>query len=328
MMGYDSKKVAVVGHPRVGKTALVTQLVEKRFLEKYEATIEDNFNSMLTAGYETCDLDIADTSGDEQYAELRFNNFRASNGFLICFSIVDRNSFYSVRRYHTDILRAQAGELFTAAAAGRVNRSSTVAVSPPHQSHGNGVGHHNHKAGPTPLQVEDGTSGSAADLPLELSHVTLNTAPSASNLRLRCLSTTVGANGAPASELPLAALLVGLKADLFEERTVETDEAEALARDLGLRYVEVSARSHANTEECFKKLVLACRELNEPECICGAVRDAKHVKKGGPPPPRCTCHDPCATCHKRRWLHKSETHAFEEVTPDEPVSNGGCCAVQ
>jgi len=327
---HDNKKIVVAGHPRVGKTALVTQLVSRRFVDKYDPTIEDNFTATITAGYEQCELNIDDTSGDEQYAELRFNSFKTANGFLICFSITDRSSFYSVRRHYNDIVRAQAGELFTAAAAGRVNRSATVAVSPPHQAHSAAGGDVLHrKPSPSPMQVEvmDGSAGSPAELPLELAHVHLNSAPSASNLRLRCLSTTVGANGAPAADVPLAAVLVGLKADLFEERTVEADEAEALARDLGMLYVEVSARSHHAVEECFRKLVLACRELNEPECVCGARDANKHVKKGAPPLQRCTCHDQCAECHKRRFLHRSETHAFVEEVKEEPAS-GGCCAVQ
>ncbi|WFC94314.1 GTP-binding protein [Malassezia brasiliensis] len=49
-------------------------------------------------------------------------------------------------------------------------------------------------------------------------------------------------------------ILVGNKCDWEEKRAVTTEQAQALADELGLTYVETSAKSNTNVDEAFFKL--------------------------------------------------------------------------
>lgn len=51
-------------------------------------------------------------------------------------------------------------------------------------------------------------------------------------------------------------ILVGNKVDLKEEREVSTAEGEALAKDLGLTFIETSAKTGESIEEAFRMLAL------------------------------------------------------------------------
>lgn len=56
-------------------------------------------------------------------------------------------------------------------------------------------------------------------------------------------------------------ILIGHKSDLIRERKVRRDEAEQLAAELGLRYVETSAKSNSNVERAFELLARDIYEL-------------------------------------------------------------------
>ncbi|SPO35669.1 probable SEC4-like Rab/GTPase [Pseudozyma flocculosa] len=49
-------------------------------------------------------------------------------------------------------------------------------------------------------------------------------------------------------------ILVGNKSDWEEKRAVTTEQGEELARELGIPYIETSAKSNANVEEAFFNL--------------------------------------------------------------------------
>lgn len=217
-------------------------------------------------------------------------------GFLICFSITDRASFYAVKILYKDIIRARsaahwqsiAGRSQTASAANGAN--GAVAAGEEGEEHGGSQRH----------------------------------ALSASNLRLSRLSEPPRFDEFQGAQqlLKLAAVLVGLKADQWAERVVEAEEIEALAREVGLPYFEVSACSHMGTTQVFQEVVKACRRFNEPECVCGAA-EARAKKQPHEP---CLCQQQCAECQKRRFLHGSATHAFATETPVEPAP-ASCCTV-
>lgn len=216
------------------------------------------------------------------------------SGFLICFSITDRASFYAVKILYKDIIRARSAAHWQSIAG----RSQTASVA----NGANGGEEHGEEHG----------GGSQRH------------ALSASNLRLSRLSEPPRFDEFQGAQqlLKVAAVLVGLKADLWQERAVEADEIEALAREVGLPYLEVSARAHADAVRVFSEAVRSCRRFNEPECVCGAA-EARAKKQPHEP---CLCQQQCAECHRRRFLHGSATHAFATETPAEPAP-ASCCTV-
>jgi Ras-related protein Rab-1A len=54
----------------------------------------------------------------------------------------------------------------------------------------------------------------------------------------------------------IALILVGNKIDLKDERVVTFEEGEALAEELGISYIETSAKTGENIDEAFKMLAL------------------------------------------------------------------------
>ncbi|KAJ6227663.1 ras-like protein rasd [Anaeramoeba flamelloides] len=101
-------KFVVYGSGGVGKTALTIQLVQNEFVEFYDPTIEDSYRKQLVIEGETCILDILDTANE--YSSMRDTYLRDSEGFLIVYSIVSRNSFDEVRSFYEQITRAKDSE--------------------------------------------------------------------------------------------------------------------------------------------------------------------------------------------------------------------------
>ncbi|XP_078279555.1 ras-related protein Rab-39A-like [Rhinoraja longicauda] len=56
-------------------------------------------------------------------------------------------------------------------------------------------------------------------------------------------------------------LLVGHKSDLSAERTIPKEEAEQVAADLGMRYIEASAKDDTNVQGAFHTLASSIAEL-------------------------------------------------------------------
>jgi GTPase SAR1 family protein len=73
--------------------------------------------------------------------------------------------------------------------------------------------------------------------------------------------------------------VVGNKMDLVEERTVKTDEGEAVARDLRAIYFEVSAKSGRGIEELFVRVAEeSVKKLNEDGGATGPPASAVTLK--------------------------------------------------
>ena len=63
-------------------------------------------------------------------------------------------------------------------------------------------------------------------------------------------------------------ILVGNKCDLVEERVISTEEGENLAQELGLTYMETSAKTGENVNDAFKMLAMQMiKRFVEPEVL-------------------------------------------------------------
>jgi len=59
----------------------------------------------VTLDEDECQVDILDTAGQEEYAAIRDNYYRSGEGFLCVFSLMDRESWYSITEYRDQIFR-------------------------------------------------------------------------------------------------------------------------------------------------------------------------------------------------------------------------------
>ncbi len=73
-------------------------------------------------------------------------------------------------------------------------------------------------------------------------------------------------------------ILIGNKSDWEEKRAVSTEQGEELARELGIPYIETSAKSNANVEEAFFNLA---REVKTRLIDTAAVTQASPAAAAG-----------------------------------------------
>eukprot|EP00118_Oscarella_pearsei_P002340 m.10287 g.10287 ORF g.10287 m.10287 type:complete len:193 (+) comp22137_c0_seq2:779-1357(+) len=105
-------KLVVVGGGGVGKSALTIQFIQSYFVEEYDPTIEDSYRKQSVIDEEVAVLDILDTAGQEEFSAMREQYMRTGEGFLLVFSLTDRNSFQEVQSFHKQILRVKDREEF------------------------------------------------------------------------------------------------------------------------------------------------------------------------------------------------------------------------
>jgi len=90
-------KCVVVGDGGVGKTSLLMSYTAKTFPNEYVPTIFDNYNSPITLGDKTYNLGLWDTAGQEEYDKMRTVSYPHTDVFVLCFSLVQPNSFLNLK---------------------------------------------------------------------------------------------------------------------------------------------------------------------------------------------------------------------------------------
>lgn len=100
-------KLVVVGDGGVGKSALTIQFFQKLFVTDYDPTIEDSYIQHTEVDGQWCILDVLDTAGQEEFSAMREQYMRKGDGFLLVYSVTDRQSFENISHFHTQILRVK-----------------------------------------------------------------------------------------------------------------------------------------------------------------------------------------------------------------------------
>lgn len=105
-------KLVVVGGGGVGKSALTIQFIQSYFVTDYDPTIEDSYAKQCVIDDAVARLDILDTAGQEEFSAMREQYMRSGMGFLLVFSVSDRNSFDEIYKFHKQILRVKDRDEF------------------------------------------------------------------------------------------------------------------------------------------------------------------------------------------------------------------------
>ncbi|XP_045773408.1 ras-related protein M-Ras-like [Maniola jurtina] len=105
-------KLVVVGDGGVGKSAITIQFFQKLFVTDYDPTIEDSYIQHTEVDGQWCILDVLDTAGQEEFSAMREQYMRKGDGFLLVYSVTDKQSFQNIRHFHTQILRVKDRETY------------------------------------------------------------------------------------------------------------------------------------------------------------------------------------------------------------------------
>jgi len=77
-----------------------------------DPTIEDSYRKQCVIDDEVALLDVLDTAGQEEYSAMREQYMRTGEGFLLVYSITDRQSFEEIMTFQQQILRVKDKDYF------------------------------------------------------------------------------------------------------------------------------------------------------------------------------------------------------------------------
>ena len=110
-MDTQEFKLVLLGGSRVGKSALAIQFIHSCFVSRYDPTIEDSYVKQCVVDNDVAKIEILDTGGDQDFSCLQSQQIKYGQGFLLVFSIIDRQSFVTTLKLHDNILRTNNTEI-------------------------------------------------------------------------------------------------------------------------------------------------------------------------------------------------------------------------
>ncbi|CAH1280814.1 unnamed protein product [Diabrotica balteata] len=108
----DSKKkikCVIVGDQAVGKTSLAVSYSNDSFPSEYIPTAYDNYNVQVQVNGKPVRVELCDTAGEDELDPLRHLCYPGTDVFMLCFSIVKPESFFSAcSRWAEELTRQEA----------------------------------------------------------------------------------------------------------------------------------------------------------------------------------------------------------------------------
>ncbi|XP_053711545.1 GTP-binding protein Rhes-like [Synchiropus splendidus] len=104
----NSKRIVVLGSPRVGKTSILRRYLRDGFVEEYQPTTEDFLRKLFRIRGETYQIDVLDASRERDFPAKRRLSILTGDIFLLVFSLDDRSSFEEVCALREEILAAKS----------------------------------------------------------------------------------------------------------------------------------------------------------------------------------------------------------------------------
>ena len=102
-------KLVLVGDAGVGKSCLITNYLHNTFTENYEPTVLDVYTGTKSINKMQVELEIHDTSGDDNLAPNRKVQYSNADVFMVCVAKNDKNSFANIGKWKNEINSATTG---------------------------------------------------------------------------------------------------------------------------------------------------------------------------------------------------------------------------
>ena len=107
-----SVKVVVLGKSLVGKSALTYRFINDKFPEDHDTTVEDQYKVVVTIDDISCELEILDTAGQDDYQTMLDTWIEFGNCYLLVYSIDDVDSFNQIKKKYDRICQIKNNEQF------------------------------------------------------------------------------------------------------------------------------------------------------------------------------------------------------------------------
>lgn len=101
----SSLRIIVMGIGGVGKSAITNRFVGGRWIEKYDPTVEESYQTTVDVDGRALQVEILDTAGQDEYTALRETFLHTGDGFLLVYSITDDQTVEELRAIREQILR-------------------------------------------------------------------------------------------------------------------------------------------------------------------------------------------------------------------------------
>ena len=111
-------RICVLGKTMVGKTCLINRFLNGKYQAEHDRTIEEQYSKYLKIKDEECMFEITDTGGLDEYLsslDIWINN---SDGFLLVYSINDKDSFDGIKMRYEKILKYKKSKKFCSLVVG------------------------------------------------------------------------------------------------------------------------------------------------------------------------------------------------------------------
>ena len=101
-------KVVLVGETHIGKTCLISRLIEENFNEDFRSTlVASSSNKTFTYDGQQLTLDIWDTAGQEQFRSLNKVFYKNAIIVILVYDITERKTFEELVNYWYDEIKAR-----------------------------------------------------------------------------------------------------------------------------------------------------------------------------------------------------------------------------
>ncbi|KAJ5074305.1 ras gtpase [Anaeramoeba ignava] len=98
--------ISIIGNGGVGKSTFTTQFCYSKFIQYYDPTIEESFRKQIVIDDEILIIEILDYYYDSEWNyNFQQENYEKSHGFIVVYSINDKNSFNELENYLNKIYK-------------------------------------------------------------------------------------------------------------------------------------------------------------------------------------------------------------------------------
>lgn len=98
-MSARTVRCTLIGDGMVGKTCLAKVFSDKTFPDQYVATVQDSYSGQAWFGGDQYNISITDSAGEHEGSDVRRVSYGKSDVILLCYSVLDRESYASLRTH-------------------------------------------------------------------------------------------------------------------------------------------------------------------------------------------------------------------------------------